>query len=987
MTNKETALNKITDLVTRFSEQIESYNRPDYNETQTRRDFIDPFFKALGWDIDNENGYAESYREVIHEDRLRVGNSNKAPDYSFRLVGGKRLFFVEAKKPSVSVKDEIPPAYQIRRYGWSAKMPVSIITDFQEFAVYDCTKKPNPTDKASVARVKYINFKDYLTEFDFLWETFSKEQVLKGSFDKFIKSDTHKKGTATVDKEFLQSLDNWRTYLATSISWNNKELDEDEINFVVQQTIDRIIFLRIAEDRGVEHHGNLKTALKQGDLYQNLFHLFENADDKYNSGLFDFKKDKLSKNLIVDNKVIKNVINELYYPECPYEFSVLPVEILGSAYEQFLGKQIKIDKAHRAKIEEKPEVRKAGGVYYTPQYIVDYIVKNTVGKLVEGKSPTEVSKLTIVDPACGSGSFLIGAYQFLLDWHKDYYTEKGKPSKGKKDNPLTPDGNLTTSEKKRILLNNIYGVDIDVNAVEVTKLSLLLKCMEGETQASIDSQLRMFNERVLPTLDNNIKSGNSLIDTDFYDTQLDFGDEKKIKPFNWPKGFPEVFKQGGFDVVIGNPPYVRQELLGNQKVYLESHYRVYNGMADLYSYFIEKGIELLNKTGLFGIIVANKWMKSNYGEQLRIFLFNKRIIQIIDFGDLPVFHGVTTYPCVLICGKEIKPENKITISNIKTLDFTNLTKYIDEHSFQINQNSLNNHGWNLVNEVEQNLIHKIKTKGLQLSKYVNEKIYRGVLTGLNKAFVIDEETRNNLIAEDRSSEEIIKPYLAGKDIKRYNPPSSNKYLIFTKQGIDINKYPAIKNHLQQFKKELTPKPKDFDGDKWEGRKPGKYKWFEIQDSTDYYHEFENAKILWPGISDKLTSFTLDENGYFGNDNNQLIISDDKYLLGILNSKITRYQLQNLCDKVQGGFYRLKITYVKQLIIKTISSPNEQKLKLEIVEFVEKLLTLNRDKQNTRLASLMNQIEDKIEFYENKIDLLTYQLYNLSQDEIRIIEQS
>jgi type I restriction-modification system DNA methylase subunit len=357
--------------------------------------------------------------------------------------------------------------------------------------------------------------------------------VLKGSFDKFIKSDTHKKGTATVDKEFLQSLDNWRTYLATSISWNIKELDEDEINFVVQQTIDRIIFLRIAEDRGVEHYGHLKTALNQGDLYQNLFHLFENADDKYNSGLFDFKKDKLSKNLKIDNKVIKNVINELYYPECPYEFSVLPVEILGSAYEQFLGKQIRVDKAHRAKIEEKPEVRKAGGVYYTPQYIVEYIVKNTVGKLVDGKTPNEVSMLTIVDPACGSGSFLLGAYQYLLDWHKDYYSENGKPSKGKKDNPLTPEGNLTTSEKKRILLNNIYGVDIDVNAVEVTKLSLLLKCMEGETQASIDSQLRMFNERVLPTLDSNIKSGNSLIDTDFYDTQLDFGDEKRIKPFNW----------------------------------------------------------------------------------------------------------------------------------------------------------------------------------------------------------------------------------------------------------------------------------------------------------------------------------------------------------------------------------------------------------------------------------------------------------------------
>jgi hypothetical protein len=479
MINKDEAYKKISDLVTRFEEQYDFYKKSEYNETLNRRDFIDPFFKALGWDIDNENGYAESYREVIHEDRVKVGKATKAPDYSFRLVGGKRLFFVEAKKPIVAVKDEIQPAYQVRRYGWSAKLPVSIITDFEEFSIYDCTKKPKPTDKASVARIKYFTFKDYLKEFDFIWETFSKERVLKGSFDKFVQGNANKKGTATVDKEFLQSLDSWRTYLATSISWNNKGLDEDEINFVVQQAIDRIIFLRIAEDRGVEPYGNLKNALKQGDFYQNLFGIFREADEKYNSGLFDLKKDKISKTLSVDNKVLKTIINELYYPESPYEFSVLSVEILGSAYEQFLGKQIKIDKAHRAHIEEKPEVRKAGGVYYTPQYVVEYIVKNTVGKLIENKTPKEISKIKILDPACGSGSFLIGAYQYLLDWHKNYYSDNGKLSTGSKGNPLTPLGSLTTAEKKRILLNNIYGVDIDVNAVEVTKLSLLLKCMEG----------------------------------------------------------------------------------------------------------------------------------------------------------------------------------------------------------------------------------------------------------------------------------------------------------------------------------------------------------------------------------------------------------------------------------------------------------------------------------------------------------------------------
>ena len=545
---KQAALEKIKSLVERFEEQKEFYRKADYNEMQTRRDFIDPFWKALGWDIDNENGYAESYREVIHEDRVKVGGATKAPDYSFRLVGGKRLFFLEAKKPSVIIKDEVAPAYQIRRYGWSAKMPISVITDFEEFAIYDCTTKPKPTDKASNGRIKYLTYADYVKEFDFIWDTFAKERVLKGSFDKYITNDKNKKGTSTVDNEFLQSLDKWRIELALNIALRNKHIDEEELNFVVQHIIDRIVFLRIAEDRSAERYGELQDTVKLGNYSQNLLERFHFADQKYNSGLFDFRKEKISDKIAIDNKIVKSIITELYYPVCPYEFSVLSVEILGSAYEQFLGKQISLTAGGRAKIEEKPEVRKAGGVYYTPQYIVDYIVKNTVGKLVESKTPKEVSLIKIADPACGSGSFLLGAYQFLLDWHKDYYTNNGASTgtsttiaKGRKNDVLTPAGELTTAEKKRILLNNIYGVDLDSNAVEVTKLSLLLKCMEGETKETIEAQSKLFHDRILPTLDNNIKSGNSLIDLDYFDNELDFGEERKIKPFSWQKAFPEVF--------------------------------------------------------------------------------------------------------------------------------------------------------------------------------------------------------------------------------------------------------------------------------------------------------------------------------------------------------------------------------------------------------------------------------------------------------------
>lgn len=931
MTQKEEAYNEIAQLVERFTEQYDSYKKADYNETLTRRDFIDPFFKALGWDIDNKNGYAEAYREVIHEDRVKIGKATKAPDYSFRLVGGKRLFFVEAKKPSVAVKDEIQPAYQVRRYGWSAKLPVSIITDFEEFSIYDCTKKPIPTDKASVARIKYLTFKDYLKEFDFLWDTFSKERVLKGSFDKFIQGNLNKKGTATVDKEFLQSLDSWRTYLATSISWNNKQLDEDEINFVVQQTIDRIIFLRIAEDRSVEPYGTLKEAIKQGDFYQNLYRQFEQADEKYNSGLFDFKKDKISKSLTIDNKVLKTIINELYYPESPYEFSVLSVEILGSAYEQFLGKVIRIDKAHRAKIEEKPEVRKAGGVYYTPQYVVDYIVKNTVGKLTENKTPKEISKIKIVDPACGSGSFLIGAYQFLLDWHKNYYTDNGKISKGGKDNPLTPEGNLTTAEKKRILLNNIFGVDIDVNAVEVTKLSLLLKCMEGETQASIAQQMKLFNERVLPTLDNNIKDGNSLVDIDFYDTQLDFGEEKKIKPFNWAKGFPDVFKQGGFDVVIGNPPYVMLQNLETREVfeYALRKFQSAKYKIDTYQIFTEQSIKLLKEQGLLGFITPNTFLKNIHAEPLRKYILDTTSIKEILLFNYSVFAAASVDTCIFILEKgktSKKSELKVNTSDVafevKNVSTIKQSVFADNNRTDFNL---------LITDIDSELLNKILESSKPLGNFCGA--YFGIQT-FDRTKYVSETKKNNH----------YEPVIDGGNIEPYYLKPSTEFVHYIPTAIKSGGNETIYRQDRICIRQIGATP---------------------------VATFVPANI-----------FTLNTiyNVYLKEKN----LADLKFLLGVITSKATKYFWKKNSSDEKKTFPKIKKEAILSIPVPTINKQNKN-LHDEIAKLVNQLLQLNQQKADVKLASQASQLQGKIDFCEDRINQIIYQLYELTDEEIKIVE--
>jgi len=945
MITKDEARNKIASLVERFEEQKDFYKRSEYNETLTRRDFIDPFFKALGWDIDNEQGYAESYREVIHEDKIKVGGATKAPDYSFRLPGGKRLFFVEAKKPSVLIKDEITPAYQVRRYGWSAKLPISIITDFEEFALYDCTKKPNLTDKASFGRIKYITYQNYLSEFDFIWDTFSKERVLKGSFDKFIQSDKQKKGTATVDYEFLHSLDTWRTYLANNIALRNT-IGEDELNYVVQHIIDRIIFLRIAEDRSVEPYGSLQETLKNGIFYENLLKQFHTADQKYNSGLFDFNKDKISRTIEIDNKIIKSIISDLYYPACPYEFSVLSVEILGSAYEQFLGKTISLSKTGRAVIEEKLEVRKAGGVYYTPQYIVDYIVKNTVGKSIERKTPKEISKIKIVDPACGSGSFLIGAYQYLLQYHKDYYTNFGKTSKGNKDNPLTPEGNLTTAEKKRILLNNIYGVDLDSNAVEVTKLSLLLKCMEGETEASINTQLKLFHERVLPTLDNNIKDGNSLINIDFYGGEIDFGQEKKVKPFNWRKAFPEVFMQGGFDCVIGNPPYLGgrewKEDNGNAYEYFINKYEVAEYQFDIYALFWEVGITLLKDKGLIGYITPNTWLNNQSNKKLRQYILRKtQILQIVDYSKIKVFDQATVLPIITVLQNTKSHTIKTNIFEPKDGEIIQLQEinqgiWADDDLSIININ-LSTKDLKLRDKIEADS-HPLES--LALIKF-GIKIYEtGKGTPKQKA----TDAKQRIFEADKQKDKSYRKYLEGKDINPFKVEYKNRWL---KYGINLA---APRDPLL----------------------------------------FEGERILVRRIVGKTLIAAYTNSDYVTSQLLQIVKPneqrDTKFLLGIINSKLLAYYFRKKYNRQDKTFPEIRIYELASLPIR---KPNESQntLKKEIEKLVDKIIELQENKGTVILQSKIDQIQNQIDYCEQKLNDIVYALYGLTSEEVELIENS
>ncbi len=937
-------------LVEKFAQHLDSYKSGQYNEAQLRTEFLDPFFKALGWDMDNTQGLAEAYKDVVHEDAIRIGGAVKAPDYCFR-IGGTRKFFLEAKKPSVAISEETPAAYQLRRYAWSAKLPLSILSDFEEFAVYDCRIKPNKTDSAATARVFLCQFKDYPDKWEWISSIFSKDAVLKGSFDKYAEENKRKRGTAEVDDDFLATIEHWRSELAKNLALRNSRLSQRELNFAVQRIIDRVIFLRICEDRGVEPYGRLQALTNGPNIYRLLCEVFEDADAKYNSGLFHFKAEKgrhempdeITLDLDVDDKLLRDLLRGLYYPESPYEFTVFSADILGQVYEQFLGKVIRLTEGHHAVIEDKPEVKKAGGVYYTPTYIVDYIVKQTVGKLVEGKNPKQVAKLRILDPACGSGSFLINAYQFLLDWHHDWYLGHDPQSWTKGRNPVlvqtTAGWKLTITERKRILLNNIYGVDIDPQAVEVTKLSLLLKVLEGESEQTIQPYLRLFQQRALPDLGDNIKGGNSLIGPEYFVDQLIHNPDeiRRINAFDWPREFCHVMSAGGgFDCVIGNPPY---GMISDEKdrSFYEKAFESTEGRFDNYELFIEKGISLCKARGLLGFIVPSPLLSNLYARKLRGWILNYCGIQeIVNLG-MKVFSDPTIHTCIIILVR-----GKLTNQVVKIRKRVSSVQQLKEgYDFELPQNLL---GENLNITFDIFIDPKVQSLIARLSLGTEPLGDRYFIRQCIKTGNDSEYVRSSNDKPDN----LWKPTLRGRSIGRYVTFEKN---VFLKYG------------------------------KWLARN-----W----KNTSFY---ETQKIAVRETGNRIVATIDQENRYFlsslyalypkAPDSHSLL-----YILGILNSSLATYIVKKIAlDLTQGAFTKIRTNQLARLPIRRIdfSKQSDMAQYNKMVLLVKAMIKLHKSLLRPKSSLDHDLYQRQLDATDKQIDQLVYELYGLTDSEIKIVE--
>ncbi len=958
-TSFDSAFERVQQLVADFRANENFYLSPAYQEQEARRDFIDKFWMALGWDV-NHDTQKNPYEQEVKVERKEHGVSQRRADYAFYFAPNYRdvKFYVEAKKPhgDIATADNY---FQTVRYGWNSQTPIAVLNDFEQFEIADCRFKPN-IDTALSQSIRKYHFSHYEDKEKFaeIYWLFSREAVANGSIEKFAETLPKKRGKAvqrglfkggfqSIDEAFLEELDEHREHLARAFKNQNPDLDGECLTELTQRTLDRLVFLRFLEDKAIEPQNRIAHFGEKGTAWQDFIAESRRLDGIYNGivykehGILDSPKFKIA------DGDFSEICERLCHLNSPYDFNAIPIHILGSIYERFLGKVITTtDK--RAKVEEKPEVRKAGGVYYTPDYIVRYIVENTVGKLIEGKTPAQISEMRFADIACGSGSFLLGVYDYLLRYHTKYYTQnrsKAKIGKGKKadkaDCVQREDGLHLTLEKKRdILLNNIYGVDIDAQAVEVAQLSLYLKLLQDETPASARQYYLDFEQQaLLPTLSKNIVCGNSLIGTDILDGQLfERAEEKKLNPMNYKDAFPEIMKRGGFNAIVGNPPYVRPHNLDAiTKQYFWKHYPTFTHKSDLYCCFMERATSLLNQGGRFSYIVSQGWLRLNSFQELRRFILkNHRVMELIElpynvFKEAQVSTGMFVF-------EKGEADKKQSIGILRAKQVFGGAEFEE------------------VKEIPQQTFHTTFQNVFDISispetETIKVKMRRGSLIGKNFDICFGLKTADDdkFLHHSKGLHKEDRPLLRGDDVKRYETKYKDEFVWYVPAKMRANKPTA---------------------------RPGEPR------------RFEQPKIL---VKDTSTDFagTYDAENFYVKDVLIVIPKTEKpsqldlrFVTAFINSKALHFYYRTTFQTLHVQSEELASLPLPEIEF----SKGEDKTRHDrMVQMVEQMLEAKKSLASAQTDKDKTYFENKCASLDRQIDALVYELYGLTEDEIKIVE--
>jgi predicted type IV restriction endonuclease len=983
-------------LIQKFQNDFNHYKNASYSEAQVRLDFIDPLFSLLGWDINNSNGKSASEREVIVEETLRDESSThgKRPDYTFRSFS-ERKFFVEAKKPSIDIFNGADEAKQIRRYGFTAKLPVSVLTNFEYLVIYDCSSPVEESDSSNHSVITRYHYTEYADKFEEIVLRLGKDSVYDGDFDNEWEDIQEKIQKLNVNTLFLEQINRWRLNLAQNFIAIKGEVSENELNDLVQSYLNSIIFLRVCEDRGLEKPYSLLNIANELS-HKNLISKLRSSDKRYNSGVFSLS---YIEDLIKDDSFyFWTIIKELYYPESPFSFSVLPSDILGQIYEIFLGTKLE-GKDGKIEIVEKYIDR---DIVTTPSFIIREILKETVYKHCKNLSIDEILESKFADISCGSGAFLLEVFQMLQDKIVEKFLlldDKTQLQEIYRDTYK-----LKFEFKKRILVSCIFGVDKDYNAIKAAEFGLLLKLLENESEHTITNP-------ILPELSENILFGNSLIET------------KDIENLNDTEVLNEInaydFGDLKFNVIVGNPPYLTTEhmkrsiLEAERKIY-KTKYKTSHKQFDKYYLFIERAIELLKDYGRLGYIVPSKFTRVDSGKKLRDLLVKDRFLKsIVYFGQNQIFDSKTTYTALIFGRKSSKiHDNCFFFSEV--IDFKRW-KLQKNRCLEISADfieRLEEKNWIL--SAEQNIIiNRLYVNSLQLESILGKgMITNGIQTSAKPYIQTPLRDDGEFIffkyddKDYKIEKEVTRPYYSTSKHSLFHTHKNvtpNSFVIYPYQKIEDKillismqeirvRYPNLYIYLQDIKPVLNNPKRSI--------KPE-------PNTQNEWHRYGRQHSLGIGdIEQKIIVGILSNGQKYPIDNNRTFISSGGtagycsiqvpdnvnysifYIQALLNSKYLEYFAFANGEIFQGGYISRGTKVIRNMRIIKIDFDNQfsKKLHDDIASLQEEI-----NKTYGLILEAVNKPRDKIrlnrKFQRDTLSLkeLLKVLYNFGDNDSDIPE--
>lgn len=1003
---KSIAKERLEEFIIRFKEAESKTNLKKASE-QSIRSWIDEFLGIFGWDTKNLLQIEqEKVLDKRDQEKLKIINStHKKPDYT--LKNGKiKLEHLDAKDLEDNIKEDKAIAFQVRSYGWSSGMICSMVTNIKEFAVYDCRFKPNETDASDLARV-YFTIDEYIEKFDVLYDLLSRENIVEGKHKKFFEEQIKDVIKKTMDEAFAEKLTEVRLNLAKEIYKNNSfmNLDSQFLNTMAQSIINRILFIRICEARGLEKEEFL-VQLCEKDFWKDFQRESkEKFETTYDGPIFNNFPEL--ERLNIDNKVLVEFVKQLYYPS-PYRFDVMPIQTIASMYEHFLVNEIKIDNGE-VKQEMKAQYVKQQGAVSTPKYMVDFMVDNLLQGLKEINSLEELLEVTILEPACGSGTYILSILNYLEEKAIELFKEnKVKESERKLFVKLDNEVYCTSELKRLIIRNCLYAIDMDAQAVEVAKVSIALNIIENNGFSIYNEKLGLFEDKLLNGIGTNIIHGNTLVEFDIMDLEKSITEEElfSIVPCNIKNIFKKVFAQGGFKFIIGNPPYVETknyiETYPKMREYLKEKYSFDNKKADMCIYFIERGIHLLDENGKLSYICQKRFFKTSYGENARKYLANQKCIEkIIDFKTQDIFSKRDTYVAILDISKRqndgfqycyVQDEEITLRNNINNIGYLTFT--------DIDYKVLEQDTWNLgEDDSVRKLIEKLIMKFGTISDIKGKELEGGIQVLNNKVYHINaeiiDESKNIIKGKNKLNQDveielsICKPIMKNKELYKFQPVETHMYGIFPyenyTQGIDFVKfkrdYPKCAAYLEKQKVFLSDFKMRKEPDKWH-----------LYTRVLNHDSFSKKKIIYPMTAKEVTAtYSYGKGIYLDNANMWGLTfgekSDEFYeaVTAVLNSTVFNTLAIYFANPQRGNYYKLNKQFMLPVPFPYEKIENDKTLQKKLSDLVKEIIDKQEKINNPLIESKKQVLETLIQRLYLQLDTIVCDLYELNSEEIAMIK--